>query len=127
MSIYIIETMVNDIKTLSKVIYESKDQYSYIRFELGSTIFESTDHFPFFALVKIRLQLESVDMFLACNGSRIDVYPSGLYVSSLLAYELKMGHQATQLVNIFEPCNDLNLIASVKKQKEYRYLWSESL
>ena len=37
----------------------------------------------------------------ACNGARLDVYPSGMSLTSILAYEMEIGKQATELVNIF--------------------------
>lgn len=87
---------------------------------------EFEDDFPFVALKKIRQELDHMHIKLLCNGSRIDVYPSGMSLSSLMAYELKMGQPAISLVNIFEPA-DVEKIVSVEEQGVYRSQWLKSL
>jgi hypothetical protein len=84
------------------------------------------DDFPFIALAKIRLELERQGIKILCNGSRLDVYASEMSLTSIKAYVLEIGKQATEIVNIFDP-TDLEKIASVEDQKKYRLKWLEAL
>jgi hypothetical protein len=102
----------------SKVQLEFLSTYKEIKVE---------DEFPFFALVKIRMELEKLGIQILCNGSRLDVYPSRMGMMSLKGYELIMGKLATTLLNIFEPTNDINKIATVKDQELYFENWIKSL
>jgi hypothetical protein len=100
------------------VLFEYKDD------QIG---FSSNDSFPFFALAKIRLELEKNGKYILCNGSRVDVFPSGMTVSGLMAYELVLGRPATKLVNILEEFTDINFITCVEAQKQHRMLWLKSI
>jgi hypothetical protein len=73
--------------------------------------------FPFLALVEIRKELEKLGIKILCNGSRVNVYPSGMGLNTLKAYELKMGEPARKLVNIFEATEDIDKIATISEQK----------
>lgn len=85
----------------------------------------SKHKFPFMALINIRESLEKMDKFLLCNGSRYDVYPSGMSAIGNKAYILELGKPGIKLVNIFKPCS--KNIDLVQKQKEYREDWLKSL
>jgi hypothetical protein len=92
-------------------------------------LFCGIDYFE--ALIKMRLHFENKDLFLLCNGSRRDVYPSGMsrdMSQGLKAYIHKIGFPCLRddLVDIFEAA-DLNQIGFVYEQKEFRNLWIESL
>ena len=99
-----------------------------ITFECSSYKIESHDNYPFSALLDIRKELEKRNLKILCNGSRLDVYPSGAALGSLKAYALKMGKVATRddLVLIFESTNDMTKIATIDEQKNYYRKWLDS-
>lgn len=83
--------------------------------------------YPFWALTKIRENIEIGGGRLLCNGSRIDVYPSGMSALGILAYEIVMGKPATKLVSIFDSYTQLNKIVTVEDQKANFEKWLVSL
>lgn len=85
--------------------------------------------YPFIVLKEIRKQLESENIFLIVNGSRIDVYPSGLSLHGFNAYTHVMGRQTSldQLVDILEETDQKHLIGTVGEQMEYHAKWIETL
>lgn len=99
-----------------------------LAFDGNDLHFTAEDNFPFFALVKIRLYLESQGVKLLCNGSRVDVYPSGFYMNSFKAYKLVMGKVARRenLANILDATSELNLIGTVQEQEDYWQKWFKS-
>lgn len=88
-----------------------------------------TDTFPFVCLCKLRTMLEKRNLKLCCKGNRIDVYPSGRMLVGFNAYILKKGIQASSddIVNIFEPEDNINLFCTVAEQENYYNLWLNSL
>jgi hypothetical protein len=67
---------------------------------------------------------------LLCMGYRYDVYPSGMALSmghGTLAYVHILGQPATQLVDLFEPTNELESIVSYEEQISYKRKWADSL
>jgi len=105
--------------------FESDNRF-VILFEFKDIFIEVNDIYPFFALVKLREQLEKMKIFLLCKGSRIDVYPSGMSAIGFFAYQTEFGKHATQLVSIWEEELDVEVIATVKTQKQYHQKWLES-
>ncbi len=88
---------------------------------------EAIDEYPFFALAKIRQELESKGYYILINGSRRNVYPSGMQYNAFSAYELELGKPATNTVNIFDRINSSEEVVTVKEQEEYFCKWVESL
>lgn len=88
---------------------------------------EAIDEYPFFALAKIRQELESKGYYIIINGSRRNVYPSGMQYNAFSAYELELGEPAINTVNIFDSINSLEEVVTVKEQEEYFCKWVESL
>lgn len=84
--------------------------------------------FYYLMLKEIRKELEKFGVFILVNGSRIDVHPSGMSLTSIRAYSHIIGRQSKleDLVNIFDDCLNLNLIATVDEQEAYRHNWRES-
>ena len=85
----------------------------------------------FEALVQLRLALEVQDTFLKLNGSRLDVYPSGMQRDMILglnAYVMPMPRRTTkyEVVNIFDPAPRGTTIATVAEQREFRDQWARS-
>ena len=99
--------------------------------KLNSSFGNFIKHGPlyFFMLKEIRLELEKINAFILINGSRIDVYPSGMGLTSIRAYATVIGKQARleDLVNIFDDCLDLSLIATVAEQEARHNEWVASL
>ena len=91
--------------------------------------FEGNDLFD--CLVKLRRHLEKQDCLILCNGSRIDVYPSGMsrqMSGGRVAYIMKIGEvtKSGDIVDIFEPA-DKTLVSTVEQQKEYHSRWVASI
>jgi len=86
---------------------------------VGSDLFE--------CLVQLRLFLEAKSIFVLCNGSRIDVYPSRLIrqmTNGRMAYILKSNTPTSSefLVDIFDKA-DANKVGTVKEQIEFYKNW----
>jgi hypothetical protein len=111
----------------SMIEYFDENSNNFLQYRCKDLISTAEDSFPFFALVKLRQQLEKMNKKLLCNGARIDVYPSGSSAVGLMAYELRPGKQAKKLVNILDPSHDLQKIVSVDQQKAFRDAWLTSL
>lgn len=107
------------------VISEENRLYFYF----GNLKIDAKKEYLFTSLKHIRQLLEEEDIFLAINGSRKDVYPSGQSIVGQLAYVHKMGKPAllSDLVNIFDLTDELSLIGTVQEQEEYHKKWLDSL
>ena len=83
----------------------------------------------FDSVVELRKKLELKNIYLLCNASVINVYPSGMQkeFGGTKAYKLQMGKQATisDVVDIFDYDSELK-IGSVKEQEEFFESWLES-
>ncbi len=97
--------------------------------QVGEFNANGPDYFE--ALVRLRRQLEAMDMQIMLNGASFDVWPSAMARSmglGLQAYRMRLGKQARQadLVPILElhpesrPC-------SIAEQERYRDQWFKSL
>ncbi|MEM7225434.1 MAG: hypothetical protein AAF495_20830 [Pseudomonadota bacterium] len=81
----------------------------------------------FWALIGVRRVIEPLGWRILCNGSRRDVWPSGMCLSMAsgrLAYVMKMGKPSgpEYLVNVFDPC-DAHLVATIDEQIAFRDRW----
>jgi len=87
----------------------------------------------FDCLTTLRKQyLEIKECLILCNGARLDVYPSRMSRSmsgGRKAYITHLGQTAkrTDLVDIFDPVEDLSRVATVAEQKDFNKKWFESL
>ncbi len=93
-----------------------------------SEVFESSDLFA--ALVLFRTKLEKERWLIACNGSRLDVFPSGMareMSRGRKAYVLKLGVRPSRedLVDIFDSAA-INNIAKVSEQQAHFEQWKQS-
>ncbi|MET3878014.1 hypothetical protein [Chitinophaga sp. OAE865] len=97
-------------------------------FKSNNFHFTAEDNFPFYALIKIRLDLEPHNVKILCNGSRVDVYPSGFLMTSFKAYKLVIGEPATgeDLLNILEATSELEMMGTVQEQEKYWQEWLKS-
>lgn len=111
----------------SILIFQRKANEAELEFQSSYLNARVQDAFPFLALNKIRMKLEEMGIEILCNGSRIDVYPSGMLMMSLKAYELEMGKKAEKMVNIFNPTDDVHDIGTIKEQKDYFDNWFVSI
>ena len=57
---------------------------------------------PFLVLKEFRKEIEKESRFLICNGSRIDVHPSGMTSWSTMAYINRIGKPGTEFVEILD-------------------------
>lgn len=92
------------------------------------SITKTADDF-FGALRQIRLELETQNAMILCNGARIDAYPSGMSRQMSLGrivYLNQMGQPAQQKVAIFDKA-EADWVASVAEQDKYHHDWLASL
>ena len=84
----------------------------------------------FDSVVELRKKLELKNIYLLCNASVINVYPSGMQkeFGGTKAYKLQMGKQAVlaDVVDIFDYNSELK-IGSVEEQKKFYENWLKSL
>ena len=101
-----------------------------LKIEIERTIYFSKSGNIFDSIVELRKKLELNNIYLLCNVSAINVYPSGMQkeFGGTKAYKLQMAKQATlnDVVDIFDYDNGLK-IGSVKEQEEFYENWIESL
>ncbi|MDP1747158.1 MAG: hypothetical protein Q8L90_16400 [Bacteroidota bacterium] len=110
-------------KTVDKALLfiDSMNGLTKIKFIYRGIEIDKEGEFPFFVLVDLRKDLEKLGYLLICNGSRIDVYPSRISSVGSNAYLLKPNQKAllTDLVNIFDSTDKIDLITTIETQKEY--------
>ena len=101
-----------------------------LKIEIERTIYFSKSDNIFDSIVELPKKLELKNIYLLCNASAINVYPSGMQkeFGGTKAYKLQMWKQATlsDVVDIFDYDNELK-ISSVKEQEEFYENWIESL
>ena len=110
-------------------LLEIEDEIN-LKIEIERTIYFSKSDNIFDSVVELRKKLELKNIYLLCNASLINVYPSVMQkeFGRTKAYKLQMGKQATlsDVVDIFDYDSELK-IGSVKEQKEFFESWIESL
>ena len=101
-----------------------------LKIEIERTIYFSKSDNIFDSVVELRKKLELNNIYLLCNASVINVYPSGMQkeFGGTKAYKLQMGKQATlaDVIDIFDYDNELK-IGSVKEQEEFYGNWIKNL
>ena len=130
MEIFDIEIINNGKIEKSKLfLLEIEDEIN-LKIEIERTIYSSKSDNIFDSVVELRKKLELNKIYLLCNASVINVYPSVMQkeFGGTKAYNLQMGKQATlsDVVDIFDYDNGLK-IGSVKEQEEFYENWIESL
>jgi hypothetical protein len=126
-NIYHVKTLKDNRESDSTIEYIDSSRTIKLIYKDDNNTIENEDDYPFFALIKIRLQLEGQNALILCNGARVDVYPSGSSPIGPMSCTLKNNRQATELVNIFESMEDVKKAATVTEQKLYRDNWLKSL
>lgn len=84
----------------------------------------------FYCLLVLHQKLDAAGLKLLCIGCRYDVYPSGMALSmgqGTTAYKMILGQPATELVNIFDPTDDVGAIWPLAEKKAFHTKWFESL
>ena len=109
-------------------LLEIEDEIN-LKIEIERTIYFSKSDNIFDSVVELRKKLELNNIYLLCNASAINVYPSGMQkeFGGTKAYKLQMGKQAVlaDVVDIFDYDSELK-IGSVKEQEEFYENWLES-
>lgn len=110
-------------------LLEIEDEIN-LKIEIENMVYFSKSDNIFDSVVELRKKLELKNIYLLCNASVINVYPSGMQkeFGGTKAYKLQMGKQATisDVVDIFDYDSELK-IGSVKEQEEFFESWIESL
>ena len=130
MEIFDIEIINNGKIEKNKLFLSEIEDEINLKIEIERTIYFSKSDNIFDSIVELRKKLELNNIYLLCNASVINVYPSGMQkeFGGTKAYKLQMGKQAvlTDVVDIFDYDNELK-IGSVKEQEEFYESWIESL
>ena len=130
MEIFEINIINNGKIEKNKLFLSEIEDEINLKIEIKRTIYFSKSDNIFDSVVELRKKLELNNIYLLCNASAINVYPSGMQkeFGGTKAYKLQMGKQATlnDVVDIFDYDNGLK-IGSVKEQEEFYENWIESL
>ena len=130
MEIFDIEIINNGKIEKNKLFLSEIEDEINLKIEIERTIYFSKSDNIFDSVVELRKKLELNNIYLLCNASAINVYPSTMQkeFGGTKAYKLQMGKQAvlTDVVDIFDYDNELK-IGSVKEQEEFYENWIESL
>lgn len=124
-----IEILNNGKVEKSKLfLLEIEDEIN-LKIEIENMVYFSKSDNIFDSVVELRKKLELNNIYLLCNASVVNIYPSGMQkeFGGTKAYKLQMGKQAalTDVVDIFDYDNELK-IGSVKEQEEFYKNWLES-
>ena len=110
-------------------LLEIEDEIN-LKIEIENMVYFSKSDNIFDSVVELRKKLELKNIYLLCNASVINVYPSGMQkeFGGTKAYKLQMGKQALliDVVDIFDYDSELK-IGTVKEQEEFYKNWIESL
>lgn len=130
MEIFDIEIINNGKIEKNKLFLSEIEDEINLKIEIERTIYFSKSGNIFDSIVELRKKLELKNIYLLCNASVINVYPSGMQkeFGGTKAYKLQMGKQAIliDVVDIFDYDSELK-IDSVKEQEEFYENWIESL
>ena len=130
MEIFDIEIINNGKIEKNKLFLSEIEDEINLKIEIKRTIYFSKSDNIFDSVVELRKKLELNNIYLLCNASVINVYPSGMQkeFGGTKAYKLQMGKQAVlaDVVDIFDYDSELK-IGSVKEQEEFFESWIESL
>ena len=130
MEIFDIEIINNGKIEKNKLFLSEIEDEINLKIEIERTIYFSKSDNIFDSIVELRKKLELNNIYLLCNASAINVYPSGMQkeFGGTKAYKLQMGKQAIliDVVDIFDYDSELK-IGSVKEQEEFYENWIESL
>jgi len=129
MEIFDIEIINNGKIEKNKLFLSEIEDEINLKIEIERTIYFSKSDNIFDSVVELRKKLELNNIYLLCNVSVINVYPSVMQkeFGGTKAYKLQMGKQVTltDVVDIFDYDNGLK-IGSVKEQEEFYESWLES-
>ena len=129
MEIFEINIINNGKIEKNKLFLSEIEDEINLKIEIERTIYFSKSDNIFDSIVELRKKLELNNIYLLCNASVINVYPSGMQkeFGGTKAYKLQMGKQATlnEVVDIFDYDSELK-IGSVKEQEEFYENWLES-
>ena len=129
MEIFDIEIINNGKIEKNKLFLSEIEDEINLKIEIERAIYFSKSDNIFDSVVELRKKLELNNIYLLCNVSVINVYPSVMQkeFGGTKAYKLQMGKQVTltDVVDIFDYDNELK-IGSVKEQEEFYESWLES-
>ena len=130
MEIFDIEIINNGKIEKNKLFLSEIEDEINLKIEIEREMYFSKSDNIFDSVVELRKKLELKNIYLLCNASVINVYPSGMQkeFGGTKAYKLQMGKQAAlaDVIDIFDYDNELK-IGSVKEQEKFYENWIESL
>jgi hypothetical protein len=120
-----------------KIMVDGKIDFARILIDNESIEFHYYDFFvkirgdspyPLILLQQLREKLENRNIELLIKGSIKNLFVRGVMALGIRAYVIKLGDSnLVQTVDIFEDIEDLNLVATVRDQKQFLELWKKSL
>jgi hypothetical protein len=118
--VYLIKLEILDLGSTIEIILSNMNHNFFIENDIIVK-----GEYPFFVLMELREILEKNKIFILCNGSRFDVFPSNMSKIGFKAYINKIGKSSMEkdLVNIFDECEDMQYISTVQRQKDYNMEW----
>src|ERR1700712_3971586 len=113
----------------SQYIGKLKVDENLIHIESSLCSITRQGEFYFYILQDVRIELQKNNVFILVNGSRKDVFSSGMTLASYKAYIHVMGKPTSldDLVNIFDDFTDSSMLSTVEEQNTYHDLWVESI
>ena len=122
MEIFEINIINNGKIEKNKLFLSEIEDEINLKIEIERTIYFSKSDNIFDSIVELRKKLELNNIYLLCNASAINVYPSGMQkeFGGTKAYKLQMVKQATlsDVVDIFDYDSELKL-AVLRNKKNF--------
>ena len=129
MEIFDIEIINNGKIEKNKLFLSEIEDEINLKIEIEREMYFSKSDNIFDSVVELRKKLELKNIYLLCNASAINIYPSTMQkeFGGTKAYKLQMGKQAAlaDVIDIFDYDSELK-IGSVKEQEEFYENWLES-
>lgn len=121
-----IEILINNTTDKAELIHDINS----LRFRYKDIDITIEDEIAFSALTTLRKTLDSKGIMLLIQGSRKDVFPSGMQMDmrSSAAYIHIPGvfNQKPRVVNIFDPADDATMLGTVAEQHTWKRAFLDS-
>lgn len=125
-------TISNNKNSLFDALLKGFFEGEIVRLDLYSSslnLLNITDQDFWGCLIKMRNSLEEKNLFILCQGSAINVHPSGMardMSSGLKAYSFKLGKKVSlsDLIDVFDPI-EKEIVATIAEQEQFFKKWIE--
>lgn len=114
---------------LAKINFSDRpDGETIMKYRDDDLYWEARDYYVYTSFLLLRRFLEPQGKQLLCKGCAINVRPSGNLMNSSGAYQMTMGKELEpgDVVDIFDPEEDISKIASIETQQVFLKQWAAS-